>query len=71
MLTGIYGCGNATCNPFVAQRARRCAQSTTSAPAATMPAAHDLAERFAAYTDQLPLAACRLTRHKQSANRAP
>ena len=36
-----------------------------------IPAAHDLAERFAAYTDQLPLAACRLTRHKQSANRAP
>ena len=36
-----------------------------------MPTDHDLAERFAAYTDQLPLAACRLTRHKQSVNRAP
>lgn len=36
-----------------------------------MPAAYDLAERFAAYADQQELAACRLTRNKQSANRAP
>ena len=63
--------GNAPCAAYPAQRALCSAQSATSAPAATMPAAHDLAHRFAAYTDQLALAACRLTRNRQSATRAP
>ena len=54
-----------------AQRARRCAHSVTSASGATTPAAFDLAQRFAAYTDQPKLAACRLTWHRQSATSAP
>ena len=68
--TLLGGRGAGTGKSFLAQRAQRCVQSATSAPVATMPAAHDLADRFAAYTDQLTLAACRLTRHKQSVNRA-